>query len=95
MVNQGIYEAGFRNITLDNQSLAIFYPTHEKGKPASWIQTKDYFKTLHDLTFIDPLKVRWLPLMVFKMCTSYMSNVKIPVQTYAKLEGPNPEQHEF
>jgi hypothetical protein len=70
--------------------MGIFYPTLEKGKPSLWIQTKDYYKTLYDLAFINPLNVRWISLQFFRLFTSFMNKVTMPVQTNTRLECINP-----
>jgi hypothetical protein len=88
--DKGDYDIGFRSLKMGEQELAVFYPTKEKGEPALWMQTKDYLSILYDLTFIDPLKLRWVPLPFFKLCTSYMAKAKMPVQTNASLYKLNP-----
>lgn len=49
---------------------------------------------MYDLTFMDPLRIRWVPLAVFKLFTSFMRKIKIPAYKDLSLSF-NAEQPEF
>ena len=86
----GPFYVGYKILNIASATnVSVFYPTKEKTVDSPWLDASDFFEKMHEICKL--LEKPAISLNILKWSNSFLLNIKLGVQTHAKLhiEGKN------